>query len=65
MEYEMLLMQALNSPRGIVVETSNTEQLRAKLYIAKKKSDDYAALAFVLSPTDPTTHLLIIKKEAA
>jgi hypothetical protein len=65
MEYEMLLMQALNSRRGIVVTTSNAEQLRAKLYIAKKKDESYTQLAFVLSPTAPTTELLILKKEAA
>lgn len=45
-----LLYEALSSEIGIVVETPDPEFLRQKLYAERKKSPEFDALAFIISP---------------
>jgi hypothetical protein len=60
-----LLYQALNTPYGVAVRTSNPERLRQKLYAERKKDDDLACLSLNISPTEPDSVLWIIKKPEA
>lgn len=45
-----LLYEALASPHGICVETTDAERLRQKLYPERKKSPDFLPLSFIISP---------------
>ena len=60
------LYDALRSPLGVIVETEDAERLRAKLYALRRKHQDrepeFMGLAFLTSPTNPTTELWIIRK---
>jgi len=56
-----LLYRAYHSERGIVVETSNVEQLRQKLYRIRKDIPELKTLTLSPYPTSPGTHLAIIK----
>jgi hypothetical protein len=59
-----LLYEALASPYGKVVETSDVERLRQALYKARRDSNDVSldCLAFCQSPTNPEGELWIVKK---
>jgi hypothetical protein len=67
-DYDLLerLYDALRSPLGVIVETDDTERLRAKLYALRRKHEarepGFHSLAFLTSPTNPTTELWIIRK---
>jgi len=63
-ELTSLLFQALSSPYGIVVATSDPDRLRQKLYPLRKTDPAFAPLAFVLSPLSPQ-HLWILKQGTA
>ena len=56
-----LLYDALRAEHGIVVETNDPERLRMKLYAARKEDPQLRVLAFVISPTEPQSHLWILK----
>jgi len=56
-----LLYQALNSPFGIAVRTSDVERLRQRLYAERKKDADLQCLALNVSPLDEDI-LMIVKK---
>ena len=58
-----LLYAALLSPLGVVVETTDVERLRQKLYAIRREAKDeaLAELSFVPSPTSDT-QLWIVKK---
>ena len=58
-----ILYEALASPLGLVVSTNNPQNLRAKLYAARRADADLECLSIHLSPLAPTTHLFIVKKE--
>jgi hypothetical protein len=45
-----LLYAALHSPSGTVIQTEDPERLRQRLYAIRKESEDFAQLAFVISP---------------
>lgn len=45
-----LLYEALAADIGIVVETSDPERLRQRLYAERKKSLEFDQLSFVISP---------------
>lgn len=59
-----LLYEAYRSERGIIVETSDPERLRQKLYAERKKSGDtdLNCLTFRISPTQPASQIFILKK---
>ena len=57
-----LLYRAYNSELGIVVETTDPERLRQRLYAERKKDPDLACLSFNISPTHPQSQLLIVKR---
>ena len=57
-----LLYQALNSEKGICVETDDPNRLRQKLYAERKKDEALACLSFVTSRTQPDSQLWIVKK---
>jgi hypothetical protein len=59
-----LLYRALNSPRGTIIETSDPERLRQKLYAERKKDPVLECLSFVISPSHPASQLWIVKKNA-
>lgn len=60
-----LLYDALHQPLGIVAETNSPERLRQKLYKLRKDHEPtFDNLAFIISPTEPNTHLWITKKRA-
>jgi hypothetical protein len=63
-ELQSLMFQALTSPFGIEVRTSSPEQLRQKLYAARKLDATFAGLSFIIPPTNPESILWIIKREA-
>lgn len=56
-----LLYAAIAAPIGVVVETSDPEFLRQKLYPLRKESPDFEILAFVISPINHKD-LWILKK---
>lgn len=61
-----LLYQALASPLGIVIETTDVERLRQRLYAERREAKDesLAALGLVPSRTAPESELWIVKKDA-
>lgn len=56
------LYQALRSEIGIVVETSDPEKLRQKLYAERKKDPDLACISINISRTQPESQLWLIKR---
>lgn len=57
------LYDALASERGIVVLTDSPERLRQKLYsLRSEHAPTFTDLSFVISPTNPTDQLWIVKK---
>lgn len=56
-----LLYEAYRSEFGIIVNTSDPERLRQKLYAERKKDPDLRCLSFRISPTNPTAQLFIVK----
>lgn len=60
-----LLYAAVNAPLGTVVETSDPEALRQKLYALRRQhEDDFKNLSFVISPMNGSD-LWILNKEQA
>lgn len=57
-----LLYRAANSEFGIIVETSDVERLRQKLYAERKKDSALANLSINVSRTQPETQLWIVRK---
>lgn len=58
-----LLYSAMESPCGVIIATEEPERLRQKLYKLKRENPAFAALAFQLSPTNPTSELWIVKRD--
>lgn len=58
------LYEALSSEVGIRLQTSDPERLRQKLYALRKQDEDLKALSFVISPTNPTAELWIVKEQS-
>jgi hypothetical protein len=56
-----LLYDALRADIGVCVETNDPERLRMKLYAARKEDPQLGVLSFIISPTNPTSDLWIIK----
>lgn len=56
------LYRALNSEHGIVVETSDPERLRQKLYAERKKDPDLAKISINISRTQPESQLWLVKR---
>ncbi len=50
LELKELLYDALRSPLGIVVETTDPERLRQRLYAIRREAEDFVPLSFVISP---------------
>lgn len=61
LELVELMYAAIHSEFGVVIETSDPERLRQKLYPLRKKNPDFDPLAFVISPLNPQD-LWIIKQ---
>ena len=57
-----LLYAAYNSPFGVVVETSDAEFLRQKLYALRRENADFHYLAFLISPMNGVDLWIINKK---
>lgn len=49
-----LLYDASREEIGLVVETSDPERLRQRMYALRKRDDDLANLSFVISPMNPS-----------
>jgi hypothetical protein len=62
MMFEEILYEALASPFGVEVETNSPENLRAKLYAARRSNSDFECLSITISPYAPTSALFIVKK---
>lgn len=45
-----LLYEALAAEVGLVIETTDAERLRQRLYSERKRFPEFARLAFVISP---------------
>lgn len=58
-----LLFDALRSPLGTVVETTDPQNCKAKLYALRREYPEFACLSFLVSPTDPGGSFWIVKKE--
>lgn len=58
-----LLYDALREEFGLVVNTTNPEALRQKLYPLRKEDPALEQLSFHISPLNPTTQLWIIKAQ--
>lgn len=58
-----ILYRAFHSPTGIIVETTNAEALRQRLYKVRKQHEDLRTLILAPYPTDPTKYLAIKKAE--
>jgi len=50
LELTELLYDALRTPLGTVIETEDAERLRQKLYAIRRRNEEFAPLAFVISP---------------
>jgi len=61
-EFSEILYEALASPLGIEVETNNPENLRAKLYAARRADPALEPLSIHISPTNPSAALFIIRR---
>lgn len=61
-ELTALLLQALSASIGVKVFTNNPNLLRQKLYALRREDSTYNVLSFIISPTDPESHLFIIRK---
>lgn len=59
------LYEALGTPLGIVVQTSDPEKLRQRLYRLRDGSDDpmLKELSIVISPTMPQSQIWIVKRK--
>jgi hypothetical protein len=58
-----LLYEALNSPLGVIVESSNVEAVKARLYNLRRQDPALACLSLLTSPTNPTGEIWIVKNE--
>lgn len=56
------LYAALNSEHGIIISTDNIELTKAKLYAERKKDPDLARISITTSRENPTTELLLVKR---
>jgi hypothetical protein len=63
-DYVELLYEALNSPLGLVVTSSDPVRLRAKLYEVMR-TDDAFQFSLHISRLNPGSDLLILKKAAS
>lgn len=61
----LILYEALAADFGLVVATNNPQNLRAKLYAARRADADLEKLSIHLSPTNPSGELFIVKKGAS
>lgn len=60
-----LLLRAIESPFGIKLSTNNPQVLRQRLYAERRKhGDTFTSLSFLQPPTNPSTSLWIIRKDA-
>lgn len=58
------LYDALAAPIGLVILTDNPERLRQRLYsLRSENAPTFDNLSFVISPTNPTDQLWIVKKQ--
>jgi hypothetical protein len=56
-----ILYDALRAEYGVCIKTTDPIALRAKLYPVKKANEAFACLSLIPSPTNPQTHLWIVK----
>jgi len=56
------LYQALNSELGIVIETTDPERLRQKLYAERKKDPELSCISINISRTQPETQIWLTKR---
>lgn len=64
-----ILLLALNSPKGVKVNTNNPTRLRAELYsslreIKSQGDDTFSSISLHLSPFTPDSCLWLSKKES-
>lgn len=57
-----ILIDALASPYGLVVQSNDPLKLRERLYPLRKEEPEFADLSFVLSPTNPKSELWILRR---
>lgn len=57
------LYDALAQPKGLVILTDDPERLRQKLYeIRRANAPTFDDISFVISPTNPSDQLWLVKK---
>lgn len=56
--------EALGSAFGIVIETSDPERYRQRMYALRKEASDpmLEGISIVISPTNPASHVWLVKK---
>lgn len=61
-----LWYEALGTPFGIAILTSDPERLRQKLYALRKASGDpmLDSMSVVISPTNPGSQVWLVKRKA-
>lgn len=57
-----ILVTAVESPHGIVVQTNDPERLKQKLYIEMKKDEMFEVLSCCTSRTNPKSEVWLVKK---
>lgn len=59
-----LWYEALGSPFGVIVECSDAEKAKQKLYTLRREAGDkdLESIAIMTSPTNPTKDLWLVKK---
>lgn len=58
-----ILYQALEAEFGVIVETNDVPNLRAKLYAVRAEHlDEFEHISLMPHRAAPTTHLLVIKR---
>lgn len=63
LELEGILWNALRSPHGVLLRTTDLDRLKQKLYRIRRANEALRALHFETSPTDPKGELYITKRD--
>lgn len=60
-----LWYEALGTPLGVVVQTNDPERFRQRMYALRKEANDKMLddLSLVVSPSNPGSHVWIVKRK--
>lgn len=56
------LYEALASPLGIIISTTDVEAMKRRLYALRKEHPEFDGISILTSVTNPATELWIVKR---